>query len=301
MKVLDELFPFLERESFFTLTNLEKIASELDFDQTPRMSRDGKVEIEIHNRKMPDEFLKYLIFDLSSQVLKGTNMPKKLQNRVLAAAATVHFYDCGYKQVAGISNLEKVWRERLNQCHINGSNTRPLQTRYMGRTKYTDKIESDYPGYIREMYRYAEKTIGNQSSFTALAKTMNSKSATIKDKPTLQMNKMKLFRWFKQQGGKEKSPLPKPYLTEDQKKERVTWCKEVKDIIKKEGKNFYAVFLDEKWFYPTSRRRKLKILPKTEGEDHEDYQPTERRRSNNIKVSKPAPLDCWFVFLIHLR
>jgi len=115
------------------------------------------------------------------------------------------------------------------------------------------------------------------------------------------VNKMKLFWWFKQQGGKEKSPLPKPYLTEDQKKERVTWCKEVKDIIKKEGKNFYAVFLDEKWFYPTSRRRKLKILPKTEGEDHEDYQPTERRRSNNIKVSKPAPLDCWFVFLIHLR
>ena len=31
-------------------------------------------------------------------------------------------------------------------------------------------------------------------------------------------NTMNLYRWFKQQGGKEKSPMEKPYLTEDQKK-----------------------------------------------------------------------------------
>ena len=67
--------------------------------------------------------------------------------------------------------------------------------------------------------------------------------------------------WFKQQGNKEKSPKEKPFLTEDQKKAQKKWCEGKKARLAEAGKEFYACFLDEKWFYITSRRKKLKILP----------------------------------------
>ena len=53
----------------------------------------------------------------------------------------------------------------------------------------------------------------------------------------------------------------------DQKNARKFWCEEEKARIANLGKDFYACFLDEKWFYITSWRRKLKILPEEEGED----------------------------------
>ena len=74
-------------------------------------------------------------------------------------------------------------------------------------------------------------------------------------------NMCNVWRWFKQQGGKEKSPREKPYLTEDQKNERKKWCEDEKLRMSEYGDQFYACFLGEKWFYTTSRRRKLKVLP----------------------------------------
>jgi hypothetical protein len=38
----------------------------------------------------------------------------------------------------------------------------------------------------------------------------------------------------------------------------------------RKGDNFHYCFLDEKWFYTTSRRSKNKIIPKTRHETEED-------------------------------
>ena len=82
---------------------------------------------------------------------------------------------------------------------------------------------------------------------------MNNKSKTRSDRPGTSFNASKLYRWFKANKGQEKLPKEKPYLTEDQKKERKRWCECEKYRMELYGGEFYACFLDEKWFYTTSR------------------------------------------------
>ena len=89
---------------------------------------------------------------------------------------------------------------------------------------------------------------------------MNEKSKQCPSKPLTRFNATNLYRWFKTQGGKERSPKEKPYLTEDQKSERKKWCQEQKKLMQEKGKRFYACFLDEKWFYITSRRQSYQGL-----------------------------------------
>ena len=64
------------------------------------------------------------------------------------------------------------------------------------------------------------------------------------------------------------------------------------------GSNFYACYIDEKWFYTISRRRRLKILPAGDGEDPAKvapHIPTTLSRRNLIKamfmgvVANPIP------------
>ena len=173
---------------------------------------------------------------------------------------------------------------------MSGVDQHPLRAHYKGRTAYTYKLERAHPGYIRELYRYAERTIGHQASFEDLARVMNDKSkVALEDRPDTTFNATNLFRWFHQQGGKKKSPMEKPYLSEDQKKERKKWCEREKSRIAKWGGRFYACFLDEKWFYMTSRRRKVKCLPPGPGESAAGVAPpllTTVSRRHAIKVSR---------------
>ena len=82
------------------------------------------------------------------------------------------------------------------------------------------------PGLVRKHYKYVEKTIGNQASFDALARTMTKKAQaegkTFAHGTAIRYNKTSIFRWFKLQGGKDKSPKEKPFLTQDQKREQKT-------------------------------------------------------------------------------
>ena len=100
----------------------------------------------------------------------------------------------------------------------------------------------------------------------------------------------------KKTGWDKKSPKEKPDLTPDQKDNKKLWCKDEK--IRKDlwGNDFYAVFLDEKWFNTTSRRRKIKILPAGPDEDADKvapYIPTARSRRYPIKVST----NCFYLFI----
>ena len=221
------------------------------------------------------------------------------------------FYDHGHKGVQGISKLNRTWATRQNESYIKGNNVRPFRNNHRGRTKYTDTIEAQFPGRLRVLYRYAERTLGNQASFIDIEVCMNNKANIDYINMSLKMNKINLFRWFKTHGGHEKSCTPKPLLTAEMKKERVKWSKNQKALIKKYGKAFYACFLDEKWFYTTSRRRKRKVLPPGPDEDPKEvqpFQPTTVSCRNVCKVSAlikyccisyllflPSPFDCYVV------
>ena len=61
--------------------------------------------------------------------------------------------------------------------------------------KYTDIIEQQYHTYIREMFRYAQRVNGAQSSFVELAHTINQKSCVVeKNRPSLKMHPLQLYR-----------------------------------------------------------------------------------------------------------
>ena len=233
---------------------------------------------------------KALVFILANRVMAHADMSKKERKEVLALAARVILYDHGYKQIKGVEGLTRTWATRLDAAFVSGADQHPLKAHYKGRTAYTDKLEKACPGYIRELYRYAERTVSNQASFEDLARTMNSKSNVPgEQRPETRFNAMNLYRWFHQHGGKEKSPLEKPYLTKDQMKARKKWCKFEKNRMAEWGKNFYCCFLDEKWFYTTSRRRKVKVLPPGPGEDADAVAPpplTTVSRRHAIKVCK---------------
>ena len=81
---------------------------------------------------------------------------------------------------------------------------------------------------ICKLYWYAEKTIGNQASYTDLANCMNKKAMVNPESPQTKSNTTTVWCWFKQQGDKEKSPKEKPYPTENQKKECRKWCDDEK-------------------------------------------------------------------------
>jgi len=73
--------------------------------------------------------------------------------------------------------------------------------------------------------------------------------------------------WFHCSGGKVRKGWEHPILTPDRMKARVEWSKARKAELaaaKEAGDNKYHqryyCFLDEKWFYIGSRRKKLKIL-----------------------------------------
>ena len=70
-------------------------------------------------------------------------------------------------------------------------------------------------------------------------------------------------------GGKLKRQQTKPRLTEDQIKARVQFALRWLGRLNSD-QQFYYCFLDEKWFYTTSRRKKEKHLPQAEFETLEE-------------------------------
>ena len=71
------------------------------------------------------------------------------------------------------------------------------------------------------------------------------------------------------QGGKEKRAVEKPLLTTEHRHQRKEWA--ACHFEKLQSTSTPVAFLDEKWFYTTSRRRRIKHLPKGQ---HEEVEPT---------------------------
>ena len=188
---------------FFTPANIKDIAAQLNLDARPRMTRDGSKEIMIHDRRLPDELLMLLIFDLNNRACRGRALSFRERNTVMVASAKILFYDHGYKAVVGVSNLEQGWEQRLESAYMTGSEQRPLDRLYQGKSSYTGNIEKDHPGLLAQIYANTEEMIGKEAPVGEKAMFMNEKS--MEDnyddpaKPVLEMNKSRLAAWIKQQ------------------------------------------------------------------------------------------------------
>jgi len=162
----------------------------------------------------------------------------------------------------------------LGDCHS------PLSNKQIGSVKYCDMIEEEHPGYLRKLFRYAQRTKGAKASFKELAASMNEKSDVLgESRTTLSLHKEQLRRWFVREGGKEYSAKEKPLDTDEQKKKRLEWVRKWFKYLS--DPNCAICFLDEKFFYVTNRRRKIKRLPLGESEQAgSDSVPTQKMRND---------------------
>ena len=125
-------------------------------------------------------------------------------------------------------------------------------------------IEEKHPGYLRELFCYAQQTKSAKATFKELADQMNLKSeAEGETRATLSLHMLQLNRWFQEQGGKEKSSKKKPLDTPDHMEKRLQWVREHWDLLT--NPDMPVTYLDEKWFYVTNGRRKIKRLPLGDG------------------------------------
>ena len=94
------------------------------------------------------------------------------------------------------------------------------------------------------------------------------------------------LEFFYRAGGKLKRHTTKPRLTLEKMKERLEFAMRWLGKLES-GEKLYYCFLDEKWFYTTSRRKKFNVLPKALFEDVKDaffIPPKLRSRRHPCKV-----------------
>lgn len=66
-------------------------------------------------------------------------------------------------------------------------------------------------------------------------------------------------------GGIEKKRISRPLMTASVMRQRESWCSQRKTLSR--NRLIRTAFLDEKWFYTSSKRKTLKVLKAQEGED----------------------------------
>ena len=64
--------------NIYNFETLKSIANGLNFQEEIRRSRDGTKQILLHDRNLPNENLRYQIFDLANRVAEYSNLPSNL-------------------------------------------------------------------------------------------------------------------------------------------------------------------------------------------------------------------------------
>ena len=102
---------------------------------------------------------------------------------------------------------------------------------------------------------------------------------------SLHISRFQLQNWFILNKGKQRSPVEKPLNTDDHKRRRLAWVARFNHLFIDTA--IPMGHLDEKWFYVTNRRRKIKVLPPLEGEPPGSdvvVQPKMRNGPHPVKV-----------------
>ena len=169
------------------------------------------------------------------------------RQQIATAACRQVACDHGHAKSTGGSQLYK-WRDQLYKSLADGISNPIGRKEVRGRKAHTDMIEEKEPGHLRELCRHAARMKGAMATFKELADCMSAKSATPdEDRLTISLHRLQLFRWWKKQGGKEKSSIEKPRLTPECCRKRLDWIEKWEDIAT--DPNIPVAHLDEKWFY----------------------------------------------------
>ena len=171
-----------------------------------------------------------------------------------------------------------MWDKLERETRMNPSNAPYVLESKLNKNKvrYVDKLEAKFPTYLHSLYRYATSTLGVDENSTRLVQAMNQRSNRLHPncpiRSDLGLNKHHFWEFFYKHGGKIKADVTKPRLSLEQREERVLFATKWKSLLEKDAlekelpKKIYRCYLDEKWFYTSSRRRKVKVLPRAQFE-----------------------------------
>jgi len=116
----------------------------------------------------------------------------KERMRISKAACNQVAYDFGYPKPLAVMMLP-YWYSKLNDSFSLGEDIDPLSPFQAHKNTYTDDIEEAHPGYLHEMFRYAQRVYGPMATFGELANCMNQKSgAPGEDHPTFALSRKQL-------------------------------------------------------------------------------------------------------------
>ena len=154
--------------------------------------------IQVDKRdKQANERARYMC--INTAILWGWRDPvltNKQRCRIAKAACRQVAYNFGYRKPLGSSQMP-AWYGMLNRAILSGESSDPLSPSFCLRKSYIDSIENIHPGYILELFRYAQMKRGGLENFQVLSEVMNIRSGEPgEDRPTLSLNRHHLIKWF---------------------------------------------------------------------------------------------------------
>jgi len=238
-------------------------ATNLDFNLTPRLDPISKRKIPIildHSDRNLEEGMKWRM--VAKAIEMGyMNMSHKNRKQLGTAVTKKESYLAGYSTVMGSSRSLYRWFNQYNSDVIDASIFKSLAGK--NHSSYTKSIQEKFPTFLHSLFRYTTKVLGNDAPTYKLWNLMNVKAKTVYGGKCNIRGNLKLTDWyfaefFHRNGGKVKAPTSKPRLSPESIKLRYLFAKRNKLKLETLGEVFYYCFLDEKWFYIRSRRKKLR-------------------------------------------
>ena len=264
----------------FSKTTIQYIESSkhLDFEATTRSNilRPHLPAIRIHNCKSLSEGLKWHLLCLYMEHTEGKPELLKWKEKLELMRGIINneSYHNGYtKPIITCRTFARYIKSYKENKHTDKLFCVFTSRKGMNQVSYISFLDINFPRFLHRLYRYSIGVLGLDATVPQLIHCMNSRSRILHPMcPTrsdLKLTIHHFWNFFYSHGGQLKRPTTKPSLTEDQKKARVEWALTLKQSLAELDEFFYC-YLDEKWFYTTSRRKKMKILPQAEWESSEE-------------------------------
>ena len=178
---------------------------------------------------------------------------------------------------------------------IDTSTATCLETNHKGSKSTIEKINEIDQTLMHYMFRKVEKQFHGRGTFADLAQSIShlfridERTKNHSFLRSVILSKYQLRSWFIENNGQGVSDVSRPLITEELKKRRKDYCKQMCEQLISDDESFkLRVHTDEKWFYIRSGRQRVKRLPKAPFEEETVelfYRRKERNRRNVEKVS----------------
>jgi hypothetical protein len=237
----------------------------LQFDVYPRLDPISSSLIKVNTNYQVRESTKWAI--LSSILETDYNKVSiKDKKKYVHCISSYHSYMGGYYRVIGEYGTFKVWYEDYKKAKKNGKLEKVFERKtYVADPPYIEKLECTFPGFVHECYRYSTSVLGHDARLPTLLNCMQEYAKVhypnCRIRRNLSLTTHHFRHFFHFFDGSFTSHVTKPRLNDRHVEARLHWALKWKQWLRLPKEQRHCVFLDEKWFYTTTKRRKMRKLP----------------------------------------